>query len=66
MAYYIKDKQTGEWQYYGYSDEFPDGYWYLSGTDLKCATKFDFIDQCRFAILSAKMGLEGYEIVEVE
>lgn len=72
MTYYIKDKESGEWQVYGYEDDWIDdnnnfmqGNFYLYGDDFDCATEF-FTKECaEMAVVYAEEDLEDYEIVEV-
>lgn len=73
MTYYIKHKQSGEWQVYGYEDDWIDddnnfmrGYYYLYGDEFDCATEFSNKECAENAIWSAEEDLENYEIVEVQ
>lgn len=73
MAYYIKDKETGEWMRFGYDEGWYDeendclygDYWYLVSDDFKYAADFDSEEDALRAIWSAEEDLEDYEIVEV-
>ncbi len=69
--YYIRDKKSGEYQFFGYdegyydedSDRYRGEYWYLIDEDKSWASEFYSYEQALFAIEDAEESLDDYEIV---
>ena len=74
MSYYIKDKETGDWCYFGYDEGYYDedredvcgGYWYLITEHFQYATEFASEGDALRAIWAAEGDKEDYRIVEVK
>jgi hypothetical protein len=66
MKHYIRDKHTGEYQYFGYDEGWSEGgiseYWYLVYVDKADATEFDSWEKAEAAISLTENDTSDYFI----